>query len=187
MTNSMAMLPNDKHPGPGCACRDCLRTYPEAQSSKQKSPRALIEELHGYVTGVMDRKGYSAVLQEIEARLTVETFDNRSKAVPREVAIADLPAHARAAIETTTEPYLHDRANGVHGIYCIARQRDGVTEYWTGKKWAAFCNDLYFDLRHAEKASDEYQPQCSHGYFRGQCHSADCAYFPAKTSGDSHG
>jgi hypothetical protein len=25
----MAMLPNDRHPGPGCSCRDCLARYPE--------------------------------------------------------------------------------------------------------------------------------------------------------------
>jgi hypothetical protein len=24
-----AMLPNDHHPGAGCACRECLRSYPE--------------------------------------------------------------------------------------------------------------------------------------------------------------
>jgi hypothetical protein len=24
----MSMLPNDSHPGPGCSCSDCLRTYP---------------------------------------------------------------------------------------------------------------------------------------------------------------
>jgi hypothetical protein len=27
----MAMLPNDQHPGPRCACRDCLRGYPDAR------------------------------------------------------------------------------------------------------------------------------------------------------------
>jgi len=25
----MAMLPNDRHPGPGCSCRDCLRQWPD--------------------------------------------------------------------------------------------------------------------------------------------------------------
>lgn len=26
---AMALLPNDKHPGPGCSCRECLRAYPD--------------------------------------------------------------------------------------------------------------------------------------------------------------
>lgn len=47
-------------------------------TSNPKSPRALIEELHGYVTGVSDRKGYTKALQEIEARLTGETGDDRA-------------------------------------------------------------------------------------------------------------
>jgi len=51
--------------------------------------------------------------------------------------------------DETSEPYLHDRANGVHGVYCIGRIRNGTTEYWTGREWAAFCGDLYFDLRPA--------------------------------------
>ena len=26
--DEIARLPNDKHPGPACSCRECLRTYP---------------------------------------------------------------------------------------------------------------------------------------------------------------
>ncbi len=53
----------------------------------------------------------------------------------------------------TAEPQLMDRANGVHGVYCIGRVRNGTTEYWTGATWAAFCGDLYFDLRPAVEPS----------------------------------
>ncbi len=28
MTEDMAMLPNDSHPGAGCSCADCLRKFP---------------------------------------------------------------------------------------------------------------------------------------------------------------
>lgn len=65
----------------------------------------------------------------------------------RKESMLAIAALLRRAPETAGEPYLHDGANGVHGFYCIARKRNGVTEYWTGKKWAAFCNDLFFDLR----------------------------------------
>jgi hypothetical protein len=64
----------------------------------------------------------------------------------------DYVVMALGSVHETSEPYLHDRASGVQGVYCIARKRDGITEYWTGNSWAAFCNDLYFDLRPALKA-----------------------------------
>lgn len=60
------------------------------------------------------------------------------------------------AHETLSDaPFLQDRATGVPGVYCIARVVNGTSEYWTGKEWAAFCGDLYFDLRRSQKAVDQ--------------------------------
>lgn len=34
---TMAMLPNDKHPGPGCSCRECLHRFPvEKEASRNE-------------------------------------------------------------------------------------------------------------------------------------------------------
>lgn len=40
MSEQMAMLPNDSHPGRGCSCCECLRNYPDAlqASNQQFSP-----------------------------------------------------------------------------------------------------------------------------------------------------
>lgn len=40
-SNQMSMLPNDKHPGPGCSCAECLRKFPDtaaAPASKDLFP-----------------------------------------------------------------------------------------------------------------------------------------------------
>lgn len=42
MTNEMAMLPNDYHPGPRCSCRECLRAYPEQPASNDLAVADLI-------------------------------------------------------------------------------------------------------------------------------------------------
>lgn len=62
-------------------------------------------------------------------------------------------ANCSSLREPVVAPYLLDRANGVAGVYCIARVRNGTSEYWTGQEWAAFCNDFLFDLRGDQKAS----------------------------------
>jgi hypothetical protein len=31
----MAMLPNDRHPGPGCSCGRCLREWPDTEDKSQ--------------------------------------------------------------------------------------------------------------------------------------------------------
>ena len=47
--------------------------------------------------------------------------------------------------------------------------------------WKAKCKVCitFFDLPGcpAQKSSDEYQPTCSHGFFRGDCYSENCAYY----------
>lgn len=95
--------------------------------------------------------GYTADLIRALEHLAFEYRLNQNMAGTLQQAADEI---SRLSAAEPSGPYLHDRANGVHGIYCIARKRDGVTEYWTGQKWAAFCNDLYFDLRSDIKPTD---------------------------------
>jgi hypothetical protein len=85
----------------------------EPLSSKEQSPRALIERLHGYVTGVSDRKGYIEALQEIEARLTPETSRDADDAARyrflREPGNAIVYAQARHAWGKNASGHVHYR------------------------------------------------------------------------------
>ncbi len=60
--------------------------------------------------------------------------------------IAALTTAARAAEPEPWVPYLLDRADGVHGHYCIARMTDkGIRETWSPKKesWGAFSDTVF--------------------------------------------
>lgn len=40
-----SMLPNDHHPGQGCSCADCLRSYPEPTTDPQDEYERYIARL----------------------------------------------------------------------------------------------------------------------------------------------
>jgi hypothetical protein len=95
------------------------RSVPET-TPKRFSARSLIEKLHGYVTGVMDRKGYSETLQEIERLLAKCEHGAATEEVCPEClgAPSDNPnEEARAAVKTTRN---HEwRGTSVNDDRCV--------------------------------------------------------------------